>query len=252
MNRKKTLLSLFAIIAISSLAVAQNNPEDASLVGRWTMRSTGGTLVEDLSGKNHFGFLNGASFYKSDPVMVSSVEMVDGSGSVTVPHSTDLEPARGTVETWINVASLHRAEIFYKVSLKTLRTDRRNGVGGAVYGARLMEDGSVVAFVMNDDPNSNNMWTFVESPRPVITPGKWHHIALNWDGKFVRLFIDGVVVNKKSYKEIPGVGLSYSGETEFSLAPGTSFVGQIGETRIYGRPLSDVELTLDATLPAQK
>jgi hypothetical protein len=248
MNRK-VMLILFAVVASATMAVAQTKFEDASLVGRWTMRNTGGTLVEDFSGNNFYGFLQGASFFKTDATMSDSVQIIDGSGEVSMPHSSELEPARGTVETFVKVDQLQYGDIFFKVSLKTVRTDRRDGTGGAVYGARVLADGSVQGYIMNDDPKQRE-WTFVESPRPVIVPGTWHHIALQWDGKMVRLFVDGVVVAKQPYKEIPGVGLSYFGETPFTLAPGASFVGQIGETRIYNRPLSDAEVKIHSTLPA--
>ena len=250
MNRKAMLI-LFAIVASASMAVAQTKFEDASLVGRWTMRNTGGTLVEDFSGNNHYGFLQGASFFKADATTSDSVEIVDGSGEVNVSHSSELEPARGTVETFVKVDQVQYADIFFKVTNKTLRTNRRDGVGGAVYGVRILADGAVQGFILNDDPQKKE-WTFVQSARPMIVAGTWHHIALQWDGKFVRLFVDGLTVARQAYKEIPGVGLSYSGETPFTLAPGTSFVGQIAETRIYSRPLSDTEVKTQAALLTTK
>lgn len=252
MNRKiKIMLTLCAIVAASTLAVAQTKYEDPGLVGRWTMRNTGGTLVEDFSGNNHFGSLNGAAFFKNDAKMLNSVEIIEGSGEVLIPHSNELEPARGTVETFFKVDYLQRAELVTKVSFKTLRTNRRDGVGGAVYGIRLLADGTVQGFIMNDDP-LQGQWTFVSSPRSVVKAGSWHHIALQFDGKFVKLFFDGVVLAKHPYKEIPGVGLSYSGESELVLGYGSSFVGQIGETRIYNRQLSDVEVSQRAALSTGK
>lgn len=252
MNRKiKIMLTLFAIMAVTTLAVAQTKYEDPGLVGRWTMRNTGGTLVEDFSGNNHFGSLNGAAFYKDDGKMVNSVQIVEGSGQIAIPHSKELEPARGTVETFFKVDYLQLADLVTKVSDKTLRTTRRNGVGGAVYGIRLLADGTVEAFIMNDDP-LQIQWTLVSSPRSVVKPGSWHHIALQFDGKFVKLFFDGVVLAKQTYKEIPGVGLSYSGESDLVLGFGSGFVGQIGETRVYNRSLSDVEVTQRATLAIVK
>jgi hypothetical protein len=234
---------LFAtvLIALAGFGAAQTTQPDPQLQLHLTMRNTGGTLVEDFSGKGHFGFLYGSAFFKNDAAFPNSVDIQEGSGAVVIAHSPDLEPARGTVTTWIKVGQLQLGDIFYKVSPKTLRTNRRDGVGGAVYGARLLADGSVQAFIMNDDP-LKVQWTFVESPRPVITAGQWHQVGLQWDGKFVRLYIDGVAVAKQSYKEIPVVGLSYAGETPFELGPGNGFVGQFGETRVYSRALSDQEV----------
>lgn len=251
MNRK-LIATLFAIIAFGNMAVAQTKFDETGLVGRWTMRNTGGTLVEDSSDKGNFGFLQGNAFFKDDPTLSTSVQIVDLSGKVSVAHSSDLEPARGTVETFVKVDYLQFADILHKVTLKTLRTNRRDGVGGAVYGIRMFEDGNVQGFVLNDDPKQKSQWTIVQTLHAVIKPGSWHHLALQWDGQFVRLFVDGTVVAKKKYNEIPGIGLSYGGDMEFTLAPGANFVGQFGETRIYSRPLTETELQVRATMPASK
>lgn len=250
MNRKvKVFVLFFAVIALAVAATAQSKIEDQALVARWTMSNTGGPMIEDFSGNYHFGTLTGAIYFKSDILMPSSVSFQDASSAIEVPDHTALEPARGTITMWIKADQLHRGELFHKVTLKTLRTDRRDGVGGAVYGARLLEDGTVQAYILNDDPRGDQ-WTFLESPRPLVKAGAWHHIAMQWDGKFFRLYVDGQVVAKKSYKEIPGSGLSYfSGTTGFYIAPGNSYVGQVGETRIYGQAVPDDVVKQSAISP---
>lgn len=231
------------IVALAVSAAAQTNQSEEGLQLRFTMRNTGGTLVEDFSGKSHFGFLYGSAFFKGDSIMVNSVDITEGSGEITVPHSEDLQPARGTVETWVKVTTIDQTTtVLRKNTSKAIRTGESLNAPLPAYAIRLLADGSVNAFIMNDDPTKGNQQVFVETPRPVMTPGVWHHIALQWDGKLVRLYIDGEVLAKKAYKEIPGTGLSYFGESSFELAPGNAFIGQIGETRVYNRPLSDQEV----------
>lgn len=252
MNLKTIANLLVVTLCVTAFASAQDRFEDPTLVGRWTMRNTGGTLVEDFSGYSNFGSLRGASFFKSDATVSSSVEIMDGSGEVPIPHSANLEPARGTVSTYIKVAQLSEAHVFFKVSSKTVRTNRRDGVGGAVYGVSLLADGSMRAYVMNDDPNQPSQWVFADTIQPVIKAGTWHHVALQWDGKFVRLFIDGNIQAKMPYREIAGKGLSYYGESDFTLAPGHAFIGEFGETRIYNRVISDDEIKLNAAKVVSK
>lgn len=242
--QRKTLVILVALVASAQFAICQSNPESATVVARWTMRDTGTPTVEDFSGRQHNGQLKGAASYQRDPQMKNSLEISATSGKMTVPYSKDFDLARGAVETWINPKYMKEADLFNKITYKTLRT----GVQGAksVFGVHMYADGSLTGYILNDAEPQGRFWTYVPTPRRLISAGKWHHLVLQWDGHHVTLFLNGVHVMKREYKEIDGAGLSYFGEGEFTLGQGenadNTFIGRFGLTRIYRGNLTDEEV----------
>lgn len=215
---------------------------------KWSMRDTGTMVVEDVSGNQHPGQLVGESFFEQDTAQPHAIVITGRTGAMLVKHSVDLEPARGGVETWINPTLLRDADVFNKLTSQTLRTD--NAGGKAVYGVHLFADGTIAGYILNDNEHVGRLWTWVWAPRPVIKAGQWHHIVLQWDGAHVGLYVDGMHVAKKSYKEIPGLGLSYSGESAFTLGQATrwfgtddhQFLGKFSETRVYTGAMTAAEI----------
>lgn len=95
-------------------------------------------------------------------------------------------------------------------------------------------------------------WASAFSPPNLITPGKWHHLAMRWDGNTVAVFVDGVRRAETLYMAVPGTGLLYSGETPLQLAAPAvldvgevKFVGQLDDARFYARGRRDVEIFTD-------
>jgi hypothetical protein len=237
---------LLALSTLSGVALAQSDA-DQKLELRWTMRNSGGVVVEDFSGKNHFGLLRGQAFFKSDPVMQSTVTISGINGLVSTPENAELEPAQGTVETWIKADVIRNADIFNKLSSKLVRRGPTGGM--SVYGMHLYEDGSFGGFVMNDDPAEPGPWVGVGSRPGVIQAGKWYLVALRWDNQELALFLNGELIGTRKYRQIPVIGLSYSGDRDFSLGQATywggsdhGFLGEFGETRIYSRSLQTKEM----------
>ncbi|MFJ6573476.1 exo-alpha-sialidase [Streptomyces sp. NPDC091292] len=80
--------------------------------------------------------------------------------------------------------------------------------------------------------------------------GQWHHLALRRGGGQLAMFLDGAPVG--SVADIPG---SVSRNSPFGVHIGQRmdsrvfFTGAIDEVRVYGRALSDTELTRLSTAP---
>lgn len=244
-------LILVSMALLMATAAAQQAWEPVRVAAEWQMRDTGG-MVEDVSGNQHHGELVGESAFAGDATQPDAIVITGSTGAMWVGHSVDLEPARGGVETWINAAYLRDADLFNKLTFRTLRTGL---VGGkAVYGVHLFADGTLAGYILNDNEQTGKLWTWVWAPRPVINAGQWHHIVLQWDGTQVGLYVDGIHVAKKPYKEIPGAGLSYSGESEFTLGQATrwfgtgdhQFIGRLGRTRVYNGSMSADEIRVRA------
>ncbi|MCU1308981.1 MAG: hypothetical protein JWO20_106 [Candidatus Angelobacter sp.] len=245
MNR--IVSSIFVIASLLCGFASAQSDADQKLELKWTMRNSGGVVVEDFSGKNHFGLLRGQAFFNADPRMQNTVTISGINGLVSTPENAELEPAQGTVETWIKADVIRNADIFNKLSSKLVRRGPTGGM--SVYGMHLYEDGSFGGFVMNDDLAEPGPWVGVGSRPGVIETGKWYLVALRWDNQELALFLNGELLGTRKYRQIPIIGLSYSGDRDFSLGQATywggsdhGFLGQFGETRIYSRSLQNKEM----------
>lgn len=245
---RKVLPLLFLLLVVTGALFAQEPQSDFKVVAHWTMRNTGASLVEDVSGNGHHGTLVGETAFNDDPDMMSA-EITGHSGYISVPHHDDLEPARGGVELWVKPAYLRDADMFTKLTFYTIRTGQQGGK--QVFGVHLLADGNVAGYILNDGGNPDwRIWTWVRSVHPVISARSWHHLVLQWDGLQVTLYVDGKKIARRGYKEVPELGLSYSRESAFTLGQATrwygnddhQFIGQYGETRIYHGTLTEEEI----------
>jgi hypothetical protein len=67
----------------------------------------------------------------------------------------------------------------------------------------------------------------------VITDGKWHRIALVWDGTDRMLYVDGQEVARDAQGELTIPDGSFT--IGVGEAPGTAWAGLIDDVRIYNR-----------------
>ena len=101
--------------------------------------------------------------------------------------------------------------------------------------------------------NGENTYAAVDAP--AITVGKWHHIAVGYDGnasqgQFIDVFIDGILANEWYSKgavqnQLPSVTPSGSGS--FTLGAG-GFSGKIDEVRLWNIKLTTAQLDYKNTI----
>lgn len=104
----------------------------------------------------------------------------------------------------------------------------------------------------------NSTWGQVNTPLAAISPG-WHHVALTYDGRFTRLYLDGIL------KATDDAGASYSvtyignntligGEASSGSAPlsGWYFTGRTDEVRFWNaaRTQCEIQTYMNCEIPA--
>jgi hypothetical protein len=82
--------------------------------------------------------------------------------------------------------------------------------------------------------------------RPAHGGGGWKHLASTWNGKVLRLYVNGRLVAKKplSKRAAPSAGRLLIGGSR-----GGSFKGLIDEVRIYRRALKPAQVRADRLKP---
>jgi hypothetical protein len=196
-----------------------------------------GTTFEDQAGEND-GVIEGAE--RTVRGRYGDALSFDGTGQcATVPASPALELREElTVEAWIKPEGSGEAEsIVFKEA-------EGEWFGYSLF-LGLQASGKVEGLIAND-PESEYAPTVYS---PVIEPDVWTHVAMTYDGKHERLYIDGALVDTET-SEGPNenngplrIGCTQEHETGFG--------GRIDEVRIYDRVLGQADIAADMEAPIE-
>ena len=224
------LVSAFTLTLLTRPGSSTDN-----LVGYWTFDEGSGTTAADSSGNGNTGTLyNSPTWVNGKRGKALSFDGQDD--YVRVPQSASLDvTSQVTVEAWIHAYSYtdHNGENSHIIS----RTDTS---GGSLYALMTYAPGSekvgyAVKPVPNHQPSTQDLQLHV-----------WVHLAMTYDGSYVRLYINGQFDTSYSQSgSIPtttnwlAIGCNSYGETY------AHFSGIIDEVRIYNKALTQQEIQAD-------
>jgi signal transduction histidine kinase/CheY-like chemotaxis protein/ligand-binding sensor domain-containing protein/protocatechuate 3,4-dioxygenase beta subunit len=70
-------------------------------------------------------------------------------------------------------------------------------------------------------------WMSAVTPKNVLFPGKWNHIAATYDGAIYRIYANGALVHSNTVVSVPGSGVRWIGRVN------NFFPGLMGEVRLW-------------------
>ena len=170
----------------------------------------------------------------------------DGKNHIEAPHSPELEPEHLTLELWVYVpegppATKRQPWVLCK---------NGNEWGDGHYGFMLVQ--GVPLAILNIGGGRENMHRASGKdpkrarPRPqdVLKPEQWHHLAMSYDGRVLRLYVNGrerssQAVGKPRTRGRGGLAI---GRRQDNASDGYHFRGNIDEVRLYSRALSPEEV----------
>lgn len=206
------------------------------LVGHWQLDEGRGQVVRDLSGWGNNGVLGATSAVEtSDPTWIRGVSgyalRFGGDQFVSVPSSASLEPANVTVLAWVRGAT-SPGMFRYVVSKGAI------GCNNGSYGLYTGFSGGMAFYVYDGT-------TVDVSPAATaaLWDGRWHAVEGTYDGKTVRLYVDGTEIGHGTTVPLPGpiaYGLPTSGDAQiggYTGGCGLTFVGDIDEVSIWSAAL---------------
>jgi hypothetical protein len=225
------LVALVAALALAAPASASEWP----LQGYWPFLESKGQKIYDISGRgNHgtFGRLPGADWRDPEWIRglfgVGSALRLDGNDFVAIPETDTLKPKSVTLEAWAR-ASRSPGQWRYIA----VKGGDRCEAGS--FGLYTSINGGMAFYVYD-----GKKWWRSPQVGTEIWDGNWHHFAGTYDGKYVRLFVDG--------REI-GTGRAFDGAIEYGLehkeltigafrgACNLTFRGDVDELRVWSAAL---------------
>jgi hypothetical protein len=202
------------------------------LVGAWGFNESSGRVVLDNSvGRNH-GVLRGGTRVAG---RFGRAIRFDGRNDlVTVPHATSLNMRRAlTISAWVRPSS--RARRWRAVVVK----EHRKGLAYGLYSnnPRRVPSGHV-----------RTRRDFGASGRAPLSRGAWSHLALTWNGRTQRLYLNGKLIKRARLEGSAARSkrpLRFGGNTVW----GEHFKGVLDEIRIYRRAIGPGGIRAAARTP---
>jgi hypothetical protein len=212
------------ILIFSGMCIAS----DKDLIAYWNFDEGSGQIVKDQTGNGHDGKL------VSDPKWIQgkfgkALEFDGKSNYVEVPDSPDLAiEANATYATWFKPSvTINSANNNYRMISK-------NNDYFLLFNYEKLGQ---LGFLVKDPGGTNHV---VHSNTNEWKEGEWYHAAGTFDGKELKIYINGDLENTLAYN-------GKAGTSKLALWIGADdipnyFQGAIDEFRIYKRALTDNEI----------
>ncbi len=232
---RHVLAALGALVAAGTMAATASAGSDTGLVGQWSFDELGGQSALDAGPYGLDGRLGAtADPDPADPARVGGASggalRFAGDSVVRLPDAPELAVETLTVEAVVRAGS-SPGRFRYVVS---------RGSHGCVAGSYGLYTGSAGGMAIYVFDGSRYVVSPIARPSDVWD-GAWHHVAGTFDGRVLRLFVDGRPVGEPL--ELP-LRIDYSMTTS-SAAFGRyvgdcdlSFRGDLDLVRLWSVPLS--------------
>jgi hypothetical protein len=217
---------------------ATGGAEIADLMGHWPFSEPAGTNAFDATpNASHGALLNGVR--RTTPAgMPGAIELDGVDDLVRLPMS----PALGLADEQFTVALLVRTTN----APAQMLVERENTTWNGEFLFALNRD--------NEHAGGFSVWNgsqWIDSLGRDVPDGRWHHLAVSYDGSSFRLYTDGVLDRTVSAPELYTADAHPWNFGRFVVGNvGWPFLGQMDEVRVFHRALSGAEIgTLASQTP---
>lgn len=209
------LLFIFSSIAFPTMAF---DPE--SIQGAWLFDEGKGNEVMDSSGKGNHGTFTANDIKWVKGKFGNALEFVGG-GKVVVKHKDGFTTPTFTLMAWVNVTKVPN-----DWSMMLIGKDGWPNRNYAMYVA--MGTGQLhYAFCSPGKQDVGNI-----NSKKVIADKEWHHVAMTYDMKVRRIYIDGVIDTEAPLSDKPN-------ENNVDIEIGRGPVGTMDEVLIANQAFSE-------------
>jgi hypothetical protein len=215
-NRRFGCALAAALGSIALLAPATASAWSSPLSGWWPMNEGRGQVVYDWSGNGNDGTLGSTSGVDdNDPswikgVFFGSALRFGGDDFVRIPSSSDLESQNLTVSAWVRGTS-SPGPFKYVMAKGTSGTCIASS-----YGLYTSSNGGMAFYVYDGSGETVGFHISPSADASAVWDGRWHNVAGTYDGRTVRLFVDGVQI---------GTGTPSTAPVYYGLPSGDGLIG---------------------------
>jgi hypothetical protein len=210
-------------IVISTSIVSSYAIDPKIIVAIWLLDENKGNVIEDSSGNGHQGEIQGDVKWVKGKFSSALEFPGKGDSYVLITHDDAFNLTTFSITAWVNLKDT-----------------------GAYHGLVEKVEGGTRNFYMAIYPNdkvfyggfrANNAWNNALTKTPVLDE-KWHYLAVTYDQKDIRGYVDGVLEDEKSFNLKPElnngpvtIGVTGTGGAEPTL-------GLIDEVGIFNDALA--------------
>ncbi len=225
MNISSTILSLLVIISVAGCVA---NQKDETIKGCWNFDEGKGNIVKNFIGANQ-GEIKGPLKWV-DGKSGKALEF-NGKDYVIIKHADYLNAPTFTVSVWTKLKDVSNYHyIIWKngAEFPDINPTRRIDIWVEM-------DGSVNIMWHSEGGSEERLYG-----QRKITDDKWHHVVEVYDGKTIKLYVDGELDNKAD----PSTKLPINNEPMWigARSGGVAATGIIDELRFYDRALSQEQI----------
>lgn len=227
---------VFAVALASTVSIGAAPVARADLIGSYTFEEGSGTVVRDLSGRGNHGVLvnpradTWTSGHSGGGLFLPGIP---GTGATYVDLGDPADfrlSTKFTFAAWVySTAPDTDAPVLAKEDWNPV-TAYWFGVFYGGFGTLLTTEGTCC-------------WDFDRRSLPVPAWNGWNHIASTWDGKVVRQYLNGLLVDEKPFA---GPISDTRARLTIGINSGvwtTAFTGTVDDIQIYNHDLSAAEIS---------
>lgn len=214
-----------------------------SLIGQWKFDNKGGDIVQDSSGYNNYGVINGATRESGHEGQALVFDGFNDYVNLDYTVGPYLDGAKGiTVSGWVKMKSL---------DTKLMRIFGTR-INGGTAGAELTIRGNDETIDMAGRSQSSDGYTRKKVPLEKLSMGEWHFVAgvMDYVNNEIKIYVDGVEQTPIDDSPIHFDGNTYdrgsaSQPDSIGRSPngGSYFNGMLDDIRVYREALTDDEIT---------
>lgn len=191
---KSLVMSLFILLCVGLVV----NAYDKDTVAVWLMEEGSGNTIKDATGNNHDGKLTGGKWVNGK--FGKAIQFNGTSDFIEVAHDATLDLQTYTIVATFMVPATPTG--WYTIICKDTAGPTRN------YGLYVGTTG-----LLNCSFSSAKAWQGIHDPavekelNTRVDDNKWHVVAISYDMKMYRVFIDGTLEAEKSLTAKPDTGV---------------------------------------------